>query len=108
MAKPFKLEDFLPFRPNILAREISEQLSAFTASGSTLTSLSGASSLTGDKFCFGNTPTLMHCGLIPQLLNARRSNVDYSHLANICAVESAYEMLETFSAARPLRQHGAE
>jgi DNA-binding MarR family transcriptional regulator len=28
MAKPFRLEDFLPFRLNILAQEVSEQLSA--------------------------------------------------------------------------------
>jgi maleylacetoacetate isomerase len=62
----------------------------------------------GGDFCFGDTPTMADCCLIPQLFNAKRFNVDYSHLPNINRVEAACAKLDAFKQAHPAQQPGAE
>ncbi|MEI6573042.1 MAG: maleylacetoacetate isomerase [Alphaproteobacteria bacterium] len=64
--------------------------------------------LPGDDFCFGSTPSLADCFLWPQLLNAKRFNVDYEHLRKIKRVEHSCEMIDAFSKAHPSRQPDAE
>lgn len=64
--------------------------------------------LPGDDFCFGSTPSLADCFLWPQLLNAKRFNVDYDHLLKIKQVEHSCEMLDAFSKAHPSLQPDAE
>lgn len=64
--------------------------------------------LPGDRFCFGDAPTLADCCLIPQLFNARRFNIGFDHLSKICRVEKSCEGLEAFAAAHPSHQPDAE
>jgi maleylacetoacetate isomerase len=64
--------------------------------------------LPGDDFCFGTTPTLADCCLMPQLFNANRFKVSYAHLPKICRVEQSCAGLEAFRSAHPLEQVDAE
>jgi maleylacetoacetate isomerase len=64
--------------------------------------------LPGDNFCFGNTPTLADCCLIPQLFNADRFKINYTHLPKICRVEQSCETHAAFVAAHPSKQRDAE
>jgi maleylacetoacetate isomerase len=54
-------------------------------------------------FCHGNRPTMADCTLIPQLYNATRWDVDYSHLPRITAVANTCAALPAFRAAHPDR-----
>ena len=51
--------------------------------------------------CTGSTPGLADICLIPQLYNAQRWHVDYSHCSRIRAVEEACESHPAFIAAHP-------
>lgn len=64
--------------------------------------------LPGDDFCFGNSPTLADCCLIPQLFNANRFKVSYAHLPKICRAAQFCENLEPIAAAHPSSQPDAE
>jgi maleylacetoacetate isomerase len=55
----------------------------------------------GGDFCFGLSPTLADCCLIPQLFNARRFKVNIDHLPKILRVEKACGALQAFAAAIP-------
>ena len=52
-------------------------------------------------FCHGEGPTMADCVLIPQLYNASRWGVDYSHLPRIVAVARNCATLPAFAAAHP-------
>lgn len=58
-------------------------------------------------FCFGNTPTLADCCLIPQVYNARRFQVDLSAYPNICRIEAAAAQHPAFIQAAPEQQADA-
>lgn len=60
--------------------------------------------LPGDAFCFGNTPTLADCCLIPQLFNARRFKVGFDHLPKISRVENTCSENPAFILAHPTQQ----
>jgi maleylacetoacetate isomerase len=62
----------------------------------------------GGDFCFGDHPTLADCVLIPQLFNAKRFNVDYSHLKKIRCIEQHCATLPAFITAHPSQQADAE
>jgi maleylacetoacetate isomerase len=64
--------------------------------------------LPGDTFCFGSTPTLADCCLIPQLFNANRFKISYDHLPKMCHVEQTCAALHAFYAAHPSHQRDAE
>ncbi len=64
--------------------------------------------LPGDAFCFGGTPTMADCCLVPQLFNSRRFNIDFGHLPKICRIEARCSELGAFAAAHPSRQADAE
>jgi maleylacetoacetate isomerase len=64
--------------------------------------------LPGDDFCFGNTPTVADCCLIPQLFNATRFKISYAHFPKICRVEKSCETQAAFVAAHPSKQRDAE
>jgi maleylacetoacetate isomerase len=64
--------------------------------------------LPGDDFCFGNSPTLADCCLIPQLFNAQRFNISYAHLPKVCHAAQLCEKLQPFAVAHPSRQPDAE
>lgn len=64
--------------------------------------------VSGSVFCFGDAPTMADCVLIPQLFNAKRFNIDYSHLPKICRVEQNCVQLRAFADAHPAKQGDAE
>ena len=62
----------------------------------------------GERFCFGDSPTLADICLIPQVFNARRYKVDLSHLKKIEAIDRHCQELAAFLLAHPSRQPDAE
>ena len=58
----------------------------------------------GDRYCFGDRPTVADICLIPQVFNARRFNVDISDLRKIVAIDAFAGAVPAFVAARPDRQ----
>lgn len=63
-----------------------------------------AQSKTSGQFCFGNTPTLADCVLVPQVFSARRFNVDLTHYPLINAIDAACNALPAFISAHPQQQ----
>lgn len=58
-------------------------------------------------YCFGESPTMADCCLIPQLFNARRLKVPLDGLERLLAIETACNALPAFQAAHPDIQPGA-
>ncbi|WP_193778008.1 maleylacetoacetate isomerase [Psychrobacter sp. FDAARGOS_221] len=56
------------------------------------------------NFCYGNSPTLADCYLIPQVFSARRFEVDLTPYPNIVAIDSHCRSLEPFIKAEPANQ----
>lgn len=61
----------------------------------------------GRGFCFGDSPTIADCCLIPQIYNARRYHVDLTDFSQLCAVDARCAELEAFVGALPDRQPDA-
>ena len=53
-------------------------------------------------YCYGNTPTLVDCCLVPQIFNGRRFNTDYSGLPRTMAAFDACMALPAFQKAQPV------
>ncbi|MBV8633972.1 MAG: maleylacetoacetate isomerase [Burkholderiaceae bacterium] len=62
---------------------------------------------TSGAFCFGDTPTIADCCLVPQLYNARRFNCELSGLATLLRIDANCLDREAFAAAAPERQPDA-
>lgn len=60
------------------------------------------------KFCYGDSPTLADCFLIPQIANAQRFNCDLSRMPTIMRINDACLALPAFADAAPARQPDAE
>ena len=56
------------------------------------------------RFCFGDSPTIADCCLVPQVFNAQRFNVDLSAFPMLLAIHRGCEALPAFQAAHPSRQ----
>jgi maleylacetoacetate isomerase len=52
-------------------------------------------------YCYGETPTLADCCLVPQIFNGKRFNVNFEGLARTMAVFDACMKLEAFQRAQP-------
>jgi maleylpyruvate isomerase len=61
----------------------------------------------GGEFCFGDTPTLADCCLIPQIYNARRYGVDLAPYPNLQAIDARCAAIDAFARAAPERQADA-
>lgn len=59
-------------------------------------------------FCFGDTPGLADCFLVPQIANAQRMQCDLSHVPTLVRINDACLAQESFAAASPARQPDAE
>jgi len=59
-------------------------------------------------FCFGGTPTLADCVLIPQVANAQRMNCDLSGMPTVLQINEACLALDAFAKAAPDNQPDAE
>ncbi len=60
------------------------------------------------RFCFGDTPGLADCLLVPQMFNAQRMNCDLSAMPTLLRINEACLALEAFDAASPAKQPDAE
>jgi maleylpyruvate isomerase len=60
------------------------------------------------RFCFGDTPTMADCCLVPQLFNAQRFNIDLAPYPTLRAIDAECQRLEAFAQAQPARQPDAE
>lgn len=58
-------------------------------------------------FCYGNSPTLVECYLIPQVYSARRFGVDMSAYPIIEAIDKHCHTLQAFIDAEPSNQEDA-
>ncbi len=57
--------------------------------------------LPSSKFCYGNTPTLADCCLVPQIFNGKRFDCDFSGLPRTMAAFDACMQLSAFDKAQP-------
>ena len=62
----------------------------------------------GAGFCFGDTPTLADCCLVPQIYNARRFGVDLTRYPALVAIDEACMELAAFQNAAPQAQPDAD
>lgn len=60
------------------------------------------------KFCFGDSPTLADCCLVPQIANAQRFNCDLSQVPTVMRINDACIALDAFANAAPANQPDAE
>lgn len=67
-----------------------------------------ASDRRAGDFCFGNSPTMADCVLIPQIFNAKRFNCDLSGLPNLMRIDHNCQQLDAFIRAAPRNQIDAE
>lgn len=61
----------------------------------------------GDRFCFGDGPTLADVCLVPQVYNARRYTCDLEAYPTIRAIDERCRLIEAFARAAPERQPDA-
>ena len=59
------------------------------------------------KFCYGDSPTLADCYLIPQVSSARRFKVDMTGYPNIVDIDTHCRTLKAFADADPMQQPDA-
>lgn len=67
-----------------------------------------ANSPTRGTFCFGDTPTMADCALVPQMFSAMRFGVDLETCPTLRAIHDACEALAPIAAAHPARQPDSE
>ena len=60
-----------------------------------------AAGLAPSLFCWGDTPTLADCCLVPQIFNGRRFNVSLDGLPRLAAIVDRCEALPAFQRAHP-------
>jgi maleylacetoacetate isomerase len=60
------------------------------------------------RFCFGDTPGLADCCLVPQIANAQRLDCDLSNMPTIMRINDACQALDAFADAAPAKQPDAE
>ncbi len=60
------------------------------------------------SYCYGDTPTLADCCLIPQIHNARRFKLDMTYYPTLCAIEESCLKLDSFNSADPNHQPDSE
>lgn len=60
------------------------------------------------QFCFGDTPTMADCALVPQMFSAARFGVDVSSYPTLRAIHAACEQVAAIATAHPSHQPDAE
>ncbi len=60
------------------------------------------------NFCFGDSPTMADCLLVPQMFSASRFGIDVSPYPTLRTIYAACEALAPIAAAHPARQPDAE
>ncbi len=60
------------------------------------------------RYCYGDTPSLADCLLVPQVANAQRMNCDLSAMPTVVRINDACLQLPAFIDASPAKQIDAE
>lgn len=60
------------------------------------------------RFCFGDTPTMADCCLVPQLFNAQRFSIDLAPYPILVRIDEECRKLPAFESAHPARQPDSE
>ena len=60
------------------------------------------------RFCFGDTPSLADCCLVPQVFNAQRFNCELKAMPTVLRINDACLELDAFQRAMPSRQEDAQ
>jgi maleylacetoacetate isomerase len=60
------------------------------------------------RFCYGDTPTIADCCLVPQVYNAQRFEIDLAPYPNVARVAANCADLPAFKAAHPSAQPDSE
>jgi len=60
------------------------------------------------RYCYGDTPTLVDCFLIPQIANAKRLQCDLTAMPTLLRINDACLQLDAFIHASPAQQPDAE
>ncbi len=60
------------------------------------------------RFCFGDTPTMADCCLVPQLFNAQRFDIDLAPYPTLLKIDEECRRLPAFELAHPGRQPDSE
>jgi len=60
------------------------------------------------RFCYGDTPTLADCCLLPQVFNAQRFDIDLAPYPNVARIAANCADLPAFKAAHPSAQPDSE
>jgi maleylacetoacetate isomerase/maleylpyruvate isomerase len=60
-----------------------------------------AAGLPASTYCYGETPTLADCCLVPQIFNGKRFNCDFDGLTRTMAAFDACMKLDAFQKAQP-------
>lgn len=60
------------------------------------------------KFCYGDSPTLADCCLVPQIFNAQRLKCDLSAMPTLMRIHENCQQLDAFVKAAPQNQPDAE
>ncbi len=60
------------------------------------------------RFCYGDSPTMADCCLVPQVFNAKRYESDLAPYPTVMRIFSQCMQLEAFDRAQPSRQPDAE
>ena len=60
-----------------------------------------AAGLAASTYCYGDTPTLADCCLVPQIFNGQRFNCDFDGLTRTMAAFEACMALDAFQKAQP-------
>ncbi len=63
---------------------------------------------TRGKFCYGDSPTMADCALVPQMFSASRFGIDVTPFPTLKAIYAECEGLAPIAAAHPSKQPDAE
>lgn len=80
----------------------------WTTTGLTALERELSSSAKTGRFCFGDTPSMADCCLVPQLFNAARFDIDLTPYPTLRRIDAACQALSAFSDAHPSRQPDSE
>ncbi len=87
-------------------RAVSEWIARWIGEG--FSALEEQATRFGGAFCFGNSPSLADCCLVPQVFAAERFEVDMTPYPRLCAINARCLDLAAFAAAHPARQPDAD
>ena len=60
------------------------------------------------RYCYGNSPSLADCFLIPQIANAKRLQCNLTNMPTLLRINDACLELDSFIHASPAQQPDAE